>query len=55
MTTHILPPERWAMDPGSYAGFVSVYADTIARVGYSADTTNRLVAGSGVIFAPGRI
>lgn len=46
MTTHILPPERWAMEPGPYAGFVSVYADTIARVGYSADTTNRLVAAA---------
>jgi site-specific recombinase XerD len=46
MTTDILPPERWAMDPGAYSGLVSAYADTISCIGYTADTTNRLVAAA---------
>ena len=46
MTTHILPPERWAMDPGPYAGLVSAYADEIGGVGYDAYTVNCLVAAA---------
>lgn len=46
MTTHVLPPERWAMDPGSYADLVSAYADAIGRVGYDAHTVNCLVAAA---------
>lgn len=46
MTTHILPPERWAMDPGPYAGLVSAYADRIGGVGYHAYTVNCLVASA---------
>jgi site-specific recombinase XerD len=46
MTTDILPPERWAMDPGPHSALVSTYADTIGCIGYSADTTNRLVAAA---------
>lgn len=46
MTTHILPPERWAMDPGPHAGLVSAYADEIGGVGYDAYTVNVLVAAA---------
>ena len=46
MTTQILPPERWAMNPGAHAGLVSAYADRIGRVGYDAYTFNCLVASA---------
>ena len=46
MTTQILPPERWAMNPGAHAGIVSAYADRIGRVGYDAYTFNCLVASA---------
>lgn len=46
MTTHILPPERWAMDPGPHAALVSAYVDEIGRVGYGAYTVNCLVAAA---------
>jgi len=46
MKTHILPPERWAMDPGPHVGLVSAYADEIGGVGYDAYTVNVLVAAA---------
>jgi hypothetical protein len=46
MTTHILPPERWAMDPGPHAGLVSAYADEIGGVGYDSYAVNCLVAAA---------
>ena len=46
MTTHILPLERWAMDPGPHAGLISAYADEIGGVGYDAYTVNCLVAAA---------
>jgi len=46
MTTHVLPPERWAMDPGPFADLVSAYADEIGCVGYDAYTVNCLVAAA---------
>lgn len=45
-TTPLLPPERWAMDPGSHAGLVAAYARAISGVGYDAYTTNCLVAAA---------
>lgn len=46
MTTPVLPPERWAMDPGPHAALVADYAEAIAGVGYCAHTNERLVAAA---------
>ena len=46
MTTPLLPPERWAMDPGPHLDIVTAYADAVGHVGYDASTTNRLVAAA---------
>lgn len=45
-TTPLLPPERWAMDPGPHSGLVAAYAKAISSVGYDAYTTNCLVAAA---------
>ena len=45
-TTQLLPPERWAIDHGSHAELVSTYAEAIGRVGYTAYSTNCLVAAA---------
>lgn len=46
MTTMLLSPEQWAMDPGPHAALVTAYSEAIERVGYDVRTTDRLVAAS---------